>query len=206
VPDSLQMIILEKKGYYFYLHQEVYDQAVILIHTYHDTEYLIQKLELGDHNNATLVQWFAEEAPHPLHILAPFLALSERMLPQDMEACCAVLHEMSTSIHFQSYIEQPAAIRKQAKVTGGAGTDQPMAWERFFLMSHPYELVVDTYTLADLHYEEDAVEHEPADTEATSILAGFSRVQEDEATDAHEEGRVSTLAERQQVRKLLESI
>lgn len=138
LPVTINTMVLSKGELYFYIHRDVYDQAVILSDSYQQIEGLINEITGTQVNYATVV-WFYENAPKPIHSLAPFLLLVDGEIEQDMEICCGVLHTITGMINVRNFILKPIEIRKSVTFSLSIKEEYEMAWERFFITAIPYE-------------------------------------------------------------------
>jgi hypothetical protein len=138
LPVTINTLVLSKGDRYFYIHRDVYDQAVILSDKYPKVESLINEIN-GSQVNQDTVAWFYENAPKPIHSLAPFLLLVDGEIEQDMEICCGVLHAITAMINVRNFILKPIEIRKSVSFSLSIKEEYEMAWERFFMTAIPYE-------------------------------------------------------------------
>lgn len=123
-------MMLEAGDGFVYLSKNVYDQVIILDDRF-ESDYTIikNKLGLGD-NQEPAIEYFVEAAPEPLNILAPFLGLVEgEELEQDIELLCGVLHQMSTTINFNSFVKVPKEVRAEVKFTDNFIRKYKESWE-----------------------------------------------------------------------------
>lgn len=137
IPVTVNTMVLSNEDYYFYLHRDVYDQTVILSDQYPDLQNL-KELVGGTRTNDAVVDWFHEQAPKPLHILAPYLALVDGQIEEDMELCCGILHVVTTMIHVRNFVLKPMEVRKSVSFSLSIKDEYAMAWDRFFLTAIPY--------------------------------------------------------------------
>jgi len=138
IPVIVNMIVLFKDEHYFYIHRDVYDQAVVLADRYRELEPLAALVGGKDINRETAA-WFYEAAPRPLHILAPYLSLIDGAIAKDMELACGVLHVVTSMIHVRQFIEKPEEIRRSVSFSLSIKEEYEMAWERFAASSIPYD-------------------------------------------------------------------
>lgn len=138
IPVTINTLVLLKEDRYYYVHRDVYDQAVILADRYADLEQLME-LVGGTSVNQEIVEWFYQQAPRPLHILAPYLRLVDGALERNIEVCCGVLHAITAMISVRNFILKPQEIRKSVSFSLTAKEEYEMAWDRFFLSAIPYE-------------------------------------------------------------------
>lgn len=123
-------MMLEVGDGFVYLSKNVYDQIIILDDRF-ESDYTIikNKLGLGD-NQEPAIEYFVEAAPEPLNILAPFLGLVEgEELEQDIEVLCGVLHQMSMTINFNSFVKVPKEVRAEVKFTNNSIRKYKESWE-----------------------------------------------------------------------------
>lgn len=138
LPVMTNTLILQKDEHYFYVHRDVYDQMVILEDRYLTNMEELQELVGGCGYNEQTIAWFAASAPKPLRILAPFLALVDGKLEQDLELICGVLHVIASMINMRGFILKPAEVRRSVTFSLTIKEEYQMAWDRFFMSSVPY--------------------------------------------------------------------
>ncbi|GFN30943.1 hypothetical protein [Paenibacillus xylaniclasticus] len=138
IPVMVNMIVLTKGEHYFYIHRDVYDQAVILSDRYREFSQLSELVGGKDVNGETAA-WFYESAPKPLHIFAPYLLLIDGVIDKDMEQACGVLHVITSMIHVRQFIEKPPEIRRSVSFSLSIKEEYEMAWDRFIASSIPYD-------------------------------------------------------------------
>lgn len=228
LPVAVNTIVLQAQEKYFYIHRDVYDQAVILADRYPSLEELASLV--GGSGNEETVQWFYSEAPKPLHILAPYLQLIDGDIERDMELCCGVLHVITSLIHVRHFIQKPPEVRRSVSFSLSIREEYEMAWESFFLTALPYEKRGLIYgTVADVPHAasisestddkrqsslaeqegnhhvfggEHAVRREP-DPVMTTFLEGFSQKREEAVPEPKATSQSATAAERKATRMLL---
>lgn len=138
IPVIVNTLVLFHDDLYYYIHRDVYDQAVILADQFDNLDSL-QKLVTGSHSNERVVQWFYDHAPKPIHILAPYLSLVEGEIEQDMVLCCGILHVITSMIHVRNFVTKPEEVRRSVSFSLSIREEYAMAWDRFFLSAIPYE-------------------------------------------------------------------
>ncbi|MFD0588509.1 hypothetical protein ACFQZE_10890 [Paenibacillus sp. GCM10027627] len=138
LPVTVNTLVLSANETYFYIHRDVYDQAIILSDRYDTLAELAELVGGYDHNDDT-VQWFYEQAPKPLHSLAPFLALIDGRIEPDIELCCGVLHVITSLINARHFVRKPLEVRKSVSFSLSIKEEYEMAWDRFFVTALPYE-------------------------------------------------------------------
>jgi hypothetical protein len=138
LPVVVNTLVLSKDDWYFYLHRDVYDQAVILTDRYDRAVDDLMELIGNKQRNEEAVRWFYEQAPKPLHILAPYLQLIDGEIARDMELICGVLHVVTAMIQVRQFILKPPEIRKSVSFSLTIKEEYEMAWERFFVSAIPY--------------------------------------------------------------------
>jgi hypothetical protein len=137
LPITANTMVLFKDERFFYVHRDVYDQAVVLTDRYPDMQELRELVGGTDHNDDTVL-WFAQAAPRPLHILAPYLSLIDGKVEQDIEICCGALHVITAMIHARNFILKPVEVRKCVSFSLTVKEEYQMAWDRFLISSIPY--------------------------------------------------------------------
>jgi len=138
LPVTVNTLVLLKDDFYFYIHRDVYDQAVILSDRHKELNELVDLIGKSDLNHET-VQWFYSNAPKPIHILAPYMYLVDGPIDPGMEECCGVLHVISTMIHLRNFLTKPPEIRKSVSFSLTIKEEYEMAWDRFIQSAIPYE-------------------------------------------------------------------
>lgn len=121
---------IENTQGYIVVSKNVYNTAVILSDRFGDAPSLIErKISLKRHQE--FVDYFAENAPSPLHMLAPFLHLAspEVKMKRDIEMLCGYLHIMSMAIDFNTYLGVPEEVRKEVEFTRGQLITYKNSWE-----------------------------------------------------------------------------
>lgn len=139
LPVAVNTMVLCKDEWYFYLHRDVYDQAVVLADRYEQSLDELAAMIGGHDTNAETMRWFFAYAPRPLHILAPYLRLIEGEIEPDLELVCGVLHVITAMIQVRQFILKPPEIRKSVSFSLTIRAEYEMAWERFFASSVPYD-------------------------------------------------------------------
>lgn len=95
------------------LSRDMYDRLVLMSDKFCNNYILVER-KISARNQEAAVEYFAECAPEPVDILAPFLHLvkCEEVLPLDVEVLCGYLHVISMSIKFDLYLEVSEEVRK----------------------------------------------------------------------------------------------
>jgi len=139
LPTLVNTMVLFKDGLYFYLHRDVYDQAVVLTDLFDSTPDVLAERIGGLPENEETMRWFFETAPKPLHILAPCLRLIAGPIERDIEQACGVLHVITSMIHVRSFIDKPEEIRRSVSFSLTIKDEYELAWESFFASAIPYD-------------------------------------------------------------------
>ncbi|MBO9597430.1 MAG: hypothetical protein J7559_06380, partial [Cohnella sp.] len=139
LPTLVNTMVLSMNGWYFYLHRDVYDQAVILTDRYDTFDSLAQAIGCEGAEGEATARWFYDHTPKPLRVLAPFLQLIDGTLEQDMELCCGVLHVVTAMIHVKGFPEKPPEVRRSVSFSLTIREEYELAWERFIQSAVPYE-------------------------------------------------------------------
>lgn len=107
------MLEIESDGAFVYLSKSTYEQALLLADRMENEITYLQSLVLGDDvaNNKIAQDYFFENAPEPVNILAPFLGLVQPILGCNMRELCGVLHMLSMQIDFNLYTKVPKEVR-----------------------------------------------------------------------------------------------
>jgi len=222
LPVAVNTLVLHAGGLYFYIHRDVYDQAVILADQYAELDEL-STLVGGGADNRETARWFYSQAPKPLNILAPFLNLIEGELERDLELCCGALHVITSLIQVRHFIHKPQEVRKSVSFSLSIKDEYEMAWESFLMTAIPYEkrhlamasaLPVYQEQAAGFEVQQSAPERAysaetapiqalPVEALATSMLEGFSVRREEEQAEAPKSMYASTAAEKKATKQLL---
>ncbi|QUI25109.1 hypothetical protein HZI73_23665 [Vallitalea pronyensis] len=136
LPTVINTLVLSKNDYFYYIHRDVYDQAVILADKY-TKESLMSIIE--PQHNLSAIHYFYEQAPYPIHILAVFLGIVDSGLSEDMEVLTGALHVITAATNIKSYVEVNKELRKTLQFSLYIQEEYEMAWERFFITSIPYD-------------------------------------------------------------------
>lgn len=133
-------------GASIYVSQDVYKQAVLVGARFEDEIGIILS-ELGI-ERSNVINFFYENAPEPINILAPFLGLvdSKIKLQNDLEESCAILHKLSMSIDFNLFLLVPAEVRNGVRITANMIKDAKGAWEDAKLKLHIAEIDTNAIT------------------------------------------------------------
>jgi len=113
VTKDLVMLDTES-SYNIYISLHTYKEAVILSDRFESELSGIKRILDTRDNHVDAVNFFFENAPEPLNILAAFLGLVDEniKLEMNLEAMCGILHQMSMIIDFENYVAVPIAVRK----------------------------------------------------------------------------------------------
>lgn len=139
LPTMVNTMVLAMNEWYFYLHRDVYDQAVVLTDRYDTFDSLAKAIGCDGGDGEATARWFYEHTPKPLRVLAPFLQLVDGALDQDMELCCGVLHVVTAMIQVKGFPEKPPEVRRTVSFSLTIREEYELAWERFFQSAIPYE-------------------------------------------------------------------
>lgn len=199
LPVMINTIVLSKENWYFYIHRDVYDQAVVLSDRFDSVKSLVDLLGGTQINEAT-VAWFYANAPKPLNILAPYLSLIDGEIEKDMELCGGVLHVITAMINVRSFILKPIEIRKSVSFSLTIREEYELAWERFFLTAVPYE---QRESLARAPAAPRFTEIPQAEETATALLPTISGYSDKQQAAAALALKASTEAERNATKRLL---
>ena len=137
LPVMVNVIVLAQANWYFYVHRDVFEQATILMSKYRNLQEMADAFG-GIRCNAATVDWFFDEAPKPLHMLAPYLSLVEGELECDIEQCCGTLHVISSMISVLNFIGKPADIRRSVSFSPFVREEYEYAWDCFLSSCVPY--------------------------------------------------------------------
>ncbi|GMQ55935.1 hypothetical protein AN1V17_03270 [Vallitalea sediminicola] len=136
LPTTINTLVLVKNDDFFYIHRDVYDKAIILTDRY-TLEELIKNIE--PEHNLSAIQYFYDNTPTPINILAPFLGLVVEGLPEDIEILTGAIHIITAATDVKSYTRVHTELRKTLEFSLYIQEEYEMAWERFFMTSIPYE-------------------------------------------------------------------
>jgi len=146
LPTLVNTMVLAMNDWYYYLHRDVYDQAVILTDKYDTFDSLSRAIGCEGAMGEATARWFYEHTPKPLSVLAPFLQLIDGSLEQDMELCCGALHVVTAMINVRGFPEKPPEVRRSVSFSLTIREEYELAWERFIQSSIPYEKRHAAYT------------------------------------------------------------
>lgn len=126
-------LLCEDKSKAVFLSSEVYEQAVIITHRFDGLINQIKKILDCDENHEEAVNWFYNNAPEPINILAPFLGLvnsdvEELYGPNREEVMYGFLHYMSNYIDFNEFLLVPDVVRKGISVSKLSITAYQKSW------------------------------------------------------------------------------
>lgn len=136
LPTTINTLVLVKNDDFFYIHRDVYDKAIILTDRY-TLEELIKNIE--PEHNLSAIQYFYDNTPAPINILAPFLGLVVEGLPEDIEILTGAIHIITAATDVKAYTRVHTELRKTLEFSLYIQEEYEMAWERFFMTSIPYE-------------------------------------------------------------------
>ncbi|MFD0671949.1 hypothetical protein [Cohnella sp. GCM10027633] len=139
LPTMVNTIVLAQGEWYYYMHRDVYDQAVVLTDRYDGYESLAEAIGCARGDNGGAAKWFYDAAPKPLRVLAPFLNLVDGPLEEDVELCCGVLHVVTAMINVKGFPGKPPEVRKSVAFSLTIREEYEWAWERFFQSAIPYD-------------------------------------------------------------------
>uniref|UniRef100_A0A4Y8Q7S9 Uncharacterized protein n=1 Tax=Paenibacillus athensensis TaxID=1967502 RepID=A0A4Y8Q7S9_9BACL len=179
MPVTINTLVLAKNDMYIYIHRDVYEQAVVLADRY--PEFHTLRTEVGGSPlNEETAKWFYEQAPKPLHILAPYLCLVEGPVEPEFEVVCGVLHVITAMIHVRNFVVKPPEIRRSVSFSLSIREEYELAWDRFFATAIPYK---ERYGLlpqqprsmqepGDTHVEQHDAQALPATWSSVAELSG----------------------------------
>lgn len=136
LPVTTNTIVLSQADWYFYVHRDVYDQAVVLSDLHQHYEELLPFV-MTSNKNEKAIEFFYLNAPKPINILAPFLGLVNGNIEEDIELCSGILHTITAMINTRNYIQKSAEIRKSVSFSLAIKEEYEIAWDRFFMTSIP---------------------------------------------------------------------
>lgn len=135
--------LLDKTDKAVYVSKEVYEAASVLSHRFQgDIDILLNILEFGM-NHRVAVNYFYENAPKPLNILAPYLGIVDTKDTEidvaaesgDIEVLYGVLHSVSNYIDFNKYALANAALRTDVTLPKEDVFKYKDEWERLIQQS-----------------------------------------------------------------------
>lgn len=136
LPTTINTLVLIKNDYFFYIHRDVYDKAIMLNDRY-TLDTLIENIQ--PKNNLSAIEYFHENTPSPINILAPFLGLVDKGLPNDVETLTGAIHVITAAIDVKAYTQIDSNLRKTLEFSLYIKEEYEMAWERFIMTSIPYD-------------------------------------------------------------------
>lgn len=128
--DAIVLDIPDGSGY-IYVTRSVYDQALLLNERFEgDINILRQHLRTA---GAHIVEarFFADNAPKPLNILAPFLGLidTDVVIESSVKEICGVLNQLAMTINFNNFTKVPYEVRADVKFSKSIVADYERVWE-----------------------------------------------------------------------------
>lgn len=135
IPNTM---VLEKDGNYFYIEKSLYDNLILLNHSY-STERISELI--GKDNNIDIINWLIPQLPHPIDSLAPFLGLINKELTEDLELCIGSLHELfCTGLNPYGFIKLPIEARRGIEF-GRTGSVYPDMWSSIMTQYVEFETI-----------------------------------------------------------------
>lgn len=140
IPLGSNDLSLYKEGYYFYLDRATYDSCVIL-----SSRFSAQDIaeEIGREDNAEVIDFLTDYLPHPITIMAPFLALVDTELDMDLEECVKALHIITNTLSLERYIGVSKEIRKSVTFSLSVGDEAELTTQTFLHNALPYDVAVN---------------------------------------------------------------
>ena len=190
-PIGVNTIMLEdKEGHYYFTHRTLYDQAVVVKHTYNsNAPMLLYVLGVEAPAVPEIVQYFTDNAPDPINALGPFLTLitDYNKLPKDMRTLCGVLHVISRQISLLSYLKVDPTLRASVTFSLSITEEFEIDYERFFQESITTHITVaskdagDTVTTAIAEESEDTDEFDSPAVDMSEV-AEFRKMLEERSS------------------------
>lgn len=139
VATETNMMIIRSKNNdgYYYIHRNLYDQAVVLYDKYGEDYKELCEVITGKEGSRPDVDRFVEELPKPINILGCFLLLVENEIDSMLDMIGAI-HVMSTSIDFRKTIRVPAEMRASIEFSLSIREEYELPWDRFLKESIPW--------------------------------------------------------------------
>lgn len=140
VPPMVNIMTLEdNNGNYYYVHRDLYDQAVILSDSYQDNPMGFRLMLAGAHAKECAERFF-KEAPKPINILGYFLELIDSTEEfETMEDMCGALHVMSLTLNFRQFLKVNMDLRKSVRYSLSIREEYQLSYDRFFTEAMSYE-------------------------------------------------------------------
>lgn len=144
VPTNVNILTLEGiDGRYYYVHRQLYDQAVVLEDKYIEhTDELVKQIIGSDSIKCDSVEYFLTIVPRPLNILGYFLLLIrdiETAVEPTIENLCGAIHQISVMISLRELVRVPINMRNSVSFSLRIMEEYQLAWNRFFQESIPYQ-------------------------------------------------------------------
>ena len=129
-------------GDYLYVSQNTYDQALLLYDRFEGEKGVLNRTIGEGSNKKEYADFFFENAPEPICILAPFLntLLCDMELKLEMRMLCGVLHQMSQTIDFNSFVNVPKEVRAKVKFSKTTLVGYEKSWDDILLKLRVEEL------------------------------------------------------------------
>lgn len=139
VPTDVNVLVFAgaNSSGYFYVHRNLYDQAVVISHLYdEDITKLCEELG-GSSEMRDDVEYFYQMTPSPIRALAPFLLLVKENVDNYVDMVGAI-HVMSTQFDLLKMISVPESVRASLKFNLRITEEYQLAWDRFIGSSMTY--------------------------------------------------------------------
>lgn len=135
---------VEDEDKYFYVSFDTYNAALKLSDRFDGDVHHIAKLINRDCHKEQ-VEFFFNNAPEPIDILAPFIALADEdiELTNDIELLTGVLHQVSMMIDFNNYTQVNEELRSSVTLTKSMVRAYKQSWENITMKIRVSDIDVD---------------------------------------------------------------
>jgi hypothetical protein len=104
----------------------VYDAAVCIADRYKTKERFVEELHTTKHSD--VVEFFYENAPRPINILAPYLSFANYPEELNLYHCAGILHALSKALDLRNLVTVEPQLRRTVNFSFTAEEDYTMQW------------------------------------------------------------------------------
>lgn len=146
IPTTVNTITLQgEDGTFYYVHRNLYDQAVVLTDLYGDDPIVLWSgLGFNPLNKPQTVQMYEQTVPTPLRVLAPFLMYIKDVDKLDnIEDLCGALSVIAMQFSMRRMPQVPKELRAAVQFSLGIREEYKVHWDYFFQDTPTYEEVME---------------------------------------------------------------
>lgn len=140
LPSELNMITLKCGDGYLYIHRSLYDQIVVINDIYSTSKEMLIEHLTGKSESRGDVDWFWDNIPSPVNVMAPFLLLVKSEL-EDFVDMIGAIHAMSGPVALRGLLRVPFEMRNTPSFSLSIKEEYQLSWERFFMLSTPFDQI-----------------------------------------------------------------